>query len=136
MCCDDNSFPEDCETRKWIAEFHRISHGAGIEFDIFPQFTSLLQSADFINIESHEEPTPIGTWPKDRRLKEIGVYFRTQFIEAAVDGYTLALFTRFGGWTEQEAQVIIAHVRKEITSNKMHVYTHCFYATAQKPLQA
>lgn len=108
------------------AEFHRISRGVGIEFDIFPQVTSLLQSAGFVNIEAHQEPTPIGTWPKDKRLKEIGLYFRTQFIEAAVDGYTLALFTRFGSWTEVEPKVLIAHVRNEITSNKMHLYTHWY----------
>jgi hypothetical protein len=93
---------------------------------MFPQYASVLQSAGFVNVEAHEEPTPIGPWPKNKRLKEIGIYFQYQFLEAAVDGYSLALFTRFGGWTEEETQVLLAHVRKEIKSNKMHVYTHWY----------
>jgi hypothetical protein len=93
---------------------------------MFPQYTSLLQSAGFVNVEAHEEPTPIGPWPKNKQLKEIGLYFQYQFIEAAVDGYSLALFTRLGGWTEEETQVLLVHVRKEIKSNKMHVYTHWY----------
>lgn len=91
---------------------------------MFPQYTSLLQSAGFVNVEAHEEPTPIGPWSKNKRLKEIGVFFQHQFTEAAVDGYSLALSTRFGGGTEEETYVLLAHVRKEIKSNKVHVYTH------------
>jgi hypothetical protein len=64
--------------------------------------------------------------PKSKRLKEIGILFQHQFIEAAVDGYSLALSTHFGGWAEEETQVLLAHVRKEIKSNKMHVYTHWY----------
>ena len=58
---------------------------------MFPQFDDLLQSTGFNNVEVREEPTPIGTWPKDKRLKVIGGYFRYQFITAAVEGYSLAL---------------------------------------------
>ena len=81
---------------------------------MFPQYTSLFQSAGFVNVEAHEEPTPIWPWPKNKRLKEIGVFFLHQFIEAAVDGYSLALSTRFGGLTEEETEVLLGHVRKEI----------------------
>ena len=93
---------------------------------MFPQYTSLLEAVGFINIQSHEEPTPIGPWPKNKRLKEIGLFFQHQFLEGAVDGYSLALFTRLGGWSEAETQVLLAGVRKEIKSNKMHLYTHWY----------
>ena len=99
---------------------------------MFPQFPALLRSAGFETVEVHEEPTPIGTWPKDKRLKEIGAYFRHQFIAAAVEGYSLALFTRVGGWTVDETQVLLAHVRKEILSNKMHVFTHWYVSHKSK----
>jgi len=90
---------------------------------MFPQYSSLLQSAGFVDVQAHEEPTPLGPWPKDRRLREIGIFNVHQFLEAAVDSYSLALFTRLGGWTEAETQVLLSHVREEIKSNKMHVYT-------------
>ena len=93
-------------------------------FDLFPEFESLLHDAFFSNVDMHQEICPIGTWPKDRRLKEIGRYFRVQFLGSAVDSYSLALFTRFGGWAPAEVEVLLAFVRNEIKTNKMHVYTH------------
>lgn len=93
-------------------------------FDLFPEYRKMLDDANFQKIQTYEEVCPIGTWPKDRRLKEIGRYFRVQFLEGAVDSYSMALFTRFGGWSAEEVQVLLAHVRDEIKKNKMHVYTH------------
>ncbi|KIV81498.1 hypothetical protein, variant [Exophiala sideris] len=134
MCCDDNTYSEQSATYRWVSEFYKISRGAGLEFDMFPQYAGLLQEAGFGDIKTHEEPTPIGTWPKNKRLKQIGLFFELQFLEGAVDGYSLALFTRLGGWSEAETQVLLAQVRAETKSKKMHLYTHSSYATAQKPL--
>ncbi|KAK5269265.1 hypothetical protein LTR99_010103 [Exophiala xenobiotica] len=101
---------------------------------MFPQYSDLLKNAGFVNVQTDEKPTPIGTWPKNKRLKQIGLFFEHQFLEGAVDGYSLALFTRLGGWSEAETQVLLAQVRQETKSKKMHLYTHCSYATAQRPL--
>lgn len=106
------------------AEFNRISHTHGMVFDMVPQFEGLLRDAAFSDVDLHQEICPIGTWPKDKRLKEIGRYFRVQFLGSAVDSYSLALFTRFGGWSPAEVEVLLACVRNEIKTNKMHVYTH------------
>ena len=93
---------------------------------MFPKFDSLLRSAGFRGIEAHQEPTPIGPWPKSKRLKEIGKYFRVQFLDAAVESYSLALFTRFGDWTQEDTQALLALVRQEVKGNKMHIYTHWY----------
>lgn len=93
-------------------------------FDMFPEFKGLLENGSWGNIEVEEKVCPLGSWPKDPRLKEIGRYFRVQALEGAFDSYSLALFTRFGGWSPSEVQVLLAHVRDELKSNKMHVYTH------------
>ncbi len=161
MDCDDGTFPKESHTWKWIVsldsllfgleehssgmshpstdlylsyqqdEFTKIAHGVGLEFDMYPQYVGLLRSAGFENVESHEEPTPIGTWPKNKRLKEIGLYFGTSFM-AAVDAYSLAMFTRYGHWSMEETQVLMAHVRSEIKTNKMHVYTHWYVSPHER----
>ncbi|KAK5202948.1 hypothetical protein LTS03_009624 [Exophiala xenobiotica] len=145
MCCDDNTYSEDSATYKWVSEFYRISRGAGLEFDMFPQYSDLLKNAGFVNVQTDEKPTPIGTWPKNKRLKQIGLFFEHQFLEGAVDGYSLALFTRLGGWSEAETQVLLAQAMAlipfvlealmlvELASTYM-LTAHSSYATAQKPL--
>ncbi|KAE8153371.1 S-adenosyl-L-methionine-dependent methyltransferase [Aspergillus avenaceus] len=133
LLCDDGSYPKDSYTHKWVNEFNRIAQKNGRPFDLFPQFKGLLQEASFTNICTFEKPCPLGTWPKDPRLKEICRYFRAQFLWGAADGYSMALFTRFGGWTPVEVEVLLAQVRKEIKGNNMHVYALCSFVTAEKP---
>jgi hypothetical protein len=45
---------------------------------------------------------PIGTWPKDPRLKELGMYQLEQMC-ASVEPFILALLTRFLGWSHIES---------------------------------
>ena len=41
---------------------------------------------------------PIGTWPKDPHLKEIGRYQAVQEVHG-IDSYASGLFTRVLGWS-------------------------------------
>ena len=62
-------------------------------------------------------------WPKDKRLKEIGRVMMIQYLEMGLEAYTLALFSRYGGWKEMELKVLIAKVKEEAKTLKMHLYT-------------
>jgi hypothetical protein len=91
---------------------------------VFPACHDIVAQAGFKNVVSEDKLCPIGTWPKEKKLKEIGRYFRCQMLEGAIEGYSLAVFTRFGGWSPAETEVLFAHVRNELKSNKMHIYTY------------
>lgn len=133
LCCDDGTYSTKSETYRWVDTFHKIARANGLEFDPFPMMPDWLREGGFVNVNVTERPCPIGTWPKDKKLKEMGRFFRHQFIEGAVDSYSLALFTRIGGWDEAAVHVLLANVRNEFKNNKVHVYTHCSYAIAEKP---
>ncbi|KAJ5109583.1 hypothetical protein N7532_002228 [Penicillium argentinense] len=131
--CDDDSWPADSHLRTWESEFHRITAIQGRVWDLGPRIRSLLQDAAFEDIQVTGSRVPVGTWPKDPKLKEIGRYFRAQLADGAIESYSLALFTRFGNWTSAEVQVFLAQLRAELRSNKAHVYTRIDYVTAQRP---
>ena len=122
FCCDDGSLTEDMSTFRWLTEFRRLSRPLG--FDISPLLPDMLRDVGFEDVQLMQRVVPLGTWPKDPALKEIGRWFRVQFVEMALESYSLALFTRTGGWTNEEFQVLIAKVREELKSNKVHLYTH------------
>lgn len=84
----------------------------------------MLKGEGFQNVSYMQRVVPMGTWPKDRELKEIGRWFRVQFLEMALEAYTLALFTRAGNWKNEEVQVLLALVREELKSDKIHLYTY------------
>lgn len=117
-------FPKVSQAHLPQNEFHRIAQIQGRSWDIAPELPSLLEGASFDDITKKDPVLPIGTWPKDPKLKEAGRCFRAQMADSAVESYSLALFTRFGGWKPIEVQVLLAHLRTELKTNKMHVYTH------------
>lgn len=120
--CDDDSLAEDTATFKWLYEFRRLS--APLNFDIAPKVPQMLRSAGFKDVQTIQKIVPLGTWPKNPALKEIGRWFQVQFIEMALEAYTLALFTRAGGWASEQVQILLALVRQELKSNKIHLYTY------------
>ena len=76
--------------------------------------------------------TPIGVWPKNPKLKEIGRYERAQVLDA-VESYTLAMFTRVLGRSLQEAQVIMERVKCEMVDPTLHLYTDKYIIYGRKP---
>ncbi|KAJ0370968.1 hypothetical protein COL26b_009859 [Colletotrichum chrysophilum] len=120
--CEDDTLKGDSATWQWLSEFRKLS--APLGFDIAPALPDMLKSEGFETVNYMQRVVPMGTWPKDRELKEIGRWFRVQFLEMALEAYTLALFTRAGNWKNEEVQVLLALVREELKSDKIHLYTY------------
>ena len=116
-----NSVPGDSYTYRWLMEWRRLS--SKMLFDVFPALRGIAGELPFQNVQTVEKLVPLGPWPRDKQLKELGRFFRVQFLEMALEAYTLALFARVGGWTELEIKVLLAKVRGEMKGGKMHLYT-------------
>ncbi|KAJ9640970.1 hypothetical protein H2201_002206 [Coniosporium apollinis] len=132
--CDDGTFPPACHSAIWEKTFHDIAKNIGLQFDQMPYMAGWVQDAGFTEVEEHERLIPIGPWPKSKKQKEVGLYYRIHLLEGGMENYTMALFTR-NGWSQLEVQVLLAKVRQEVTSNKMHTYTKAIFVTGQKPLE-
>lgn len=52
-----------------------------------------MEEVGFINVVEKKHKFPIGTWPADPRMKELGMWFRAYF-EDGMEGYAMALLTR------------------------------------------
>ncbi|KAK2765229.1 hypothetical protein FQN54_008928 [Arachnomyces sp. PD_36] len=121
--CDDGSYPQDSAMQLVVDEIDRISRSVGLELDVSPFIPDWLKAAGFKEVEQAARPVPVGTWPKDRKMKQLGYYMVAQIIETALDSFTIALFTRHGGYTEEQVRVLGNRARDEMKTNKLHVYT-------------
>ncbi|KUJ20795.1 S-adenosyl-L-methionine-dependent methyltransferase [Mollisia scopiformis] len=130
--CDDGTMAPDSHTSKWLTEFHKIGASIGLKLDFIEDIPMLLEEAGFEDASLMNRVVPVGSWPKNKALKRIGAVFRLQFLESGLEAYSSALFTR-SGWSELELQVLLAHVRNELLSNQMHLYTYTTFVTATKP---
>jgi len=75
---------------------------------------------------------PIGTWPKDPQLKELGMYQLEQMC-ASVEPFVLALLTRFLGWSTVECQVLIAGAKRDMRNKQNHLYINFHFVYGRKP---
>lgn len=122
LWCNDNTFPPDCAFQQWLDGFNRYGAMAGIEFDVIPKVPAWLEKTGFVGIQTLDCPVPVGTWPKEPALKKVGAIFRAQLYHA-FEAYAMALFLRFGGWSPEEFQVLVAKARGETATNEQHTYT-------------
>ncbi|KAI0839508.1 S-adenosyl-L-methionine-dependent methyltransferase [Hypoxylon sp. FL0890] len=88
--------------------------------------------AGFRNIEVRDYKFPVGGWPADKRLAEIGQYVQLTMLND-VEGYTLFLWNTIMGENTPGYAEAMARIRKELRSKKIHGYMTCRYVYGQKP---
>lgn len=130
--CQDGSMTPDCASVKWADNFHELaSMTFHVDFGPSPKMEGWLKEAGFEDVEVRTKIVPVGPWPKDRRLKEIGRYFLIQMLEGGMENYSIGLFTK-AGWEAAEVHAMLGRVRSEITDPKVHSFTRAWFITGRK----
>ncbi|KIW16415.1 hypothetical protein PV08_06467 [Exophiala spinifera] len=127
-----DGLPDDSPIVKWQKLIDQASISFGRRLNNVSQFEHHLKEAGFVDVQTQIIKTPIGPWPRERRLREIGAFLRAQMLDA-LEAVTLAYLTRALGWTQEEIQVMLADVRKEFSDKNNLLYTYCWFITARKP---
>ena len=78
---------------------------------------------------------PLSPWHNDPRMKEIG-RIRGVAMNEGVEGYSLALYTRFLGWSPTEVRILLAKVRSEFNDmrNQMYIAVYVHFLASRFPL--
>jgi hypothetical protein len=118
---DDGSVTEANSLKLFVEDITEAASSVGISLKIADKFFDLLEEAGFVNIEKEVFELPMGPWSKDKRLKEVGLFHREQFLQG-LHGIALGLLGRVSGWSHDEIQVCIAIIRKDIQNAAIHGY--------------
>ncbi|KAL6362830.1 hypothetical protein LRP88_04141 [Fusarium phalaenopsidis] len=90
-----------------------------------------MEAAGFIDIQEFNIKVPLGDWPKDPKLKEMGRFSRAT-LEQDTEGYVLYMATS-EGWSREEVSVYAARLRREMRSSKIHAYFRMKVVWGKKP---
>lgn len=121
--CNDGTFPEHCSARYWADEFHKIAQAEfHVDFKPSPKMAGWLRGVGYHFVAESTRVVPIGMWPKNPRLKNIGRYFLSQMLEGGMENYSIGLFTK-AGWSALEVHALLGSVRKEIQDPRIHLFT-------------
>ncbi|KAK0617644.1 S-adenosyl-L-methionine-dependent methyltransferase [Immersiella caudata] len=130
---DDNTVAEDSAMGRWGPVFVEAGKKIGRSFTIVGDEVQRtgMEEAGFVGIQEKRIKQPIGSWPKDKRLKDIGTYGQL-VMERDAEGLMM-LMAGLSGWTKEDVTVYVAKLRKEIRSGKHHSYYRQKSLWGQKP---
>ncbi|GJC82995.1 secondary metabolism regulator LAE1 [Colletotrichum liriopes] len=96
---------------------------------------NMMREAGFINVTERVFHVPIGTWPRNRVLKTVGMYWRTILLDG-LQAIALGPFTRGLQWSAEETELFLVAVRRAYHDTSALMYMPLRIMYAQKPMGA
>ncbi|KAK3946819.1 S-adenosyl-L-methionine-dependent methyltransferase [Pseudoneurospora amorphoporcata] len=134
---EDDSVTEDSALKQWGRIWEEAGRRIGNPVNIL---TANLQehgmkAAGFVNLTKKDYLIPVSPWPKDEKMKEIGLYFRMTWL-SDIEGICQFMFSNVMGWEKYEISTYIAHLKAEMKNPDIHGFVVYRVVYAQKPLDA
>ncbi|GFP58892.1 secondary metabolism regulator LAE1 [Trichoderma asperellum] len=128
--CDDDTMPPGHPPAQVARMMHQCLLNYGMNGYTINELEQKYKNAGFKNIQCRVIKTPIGSWPKDPKQREIGTLFRDIINELIRALAAKPLKTL--NWSEAEMEVYLAEARKALWDKKVHCYTNFISWWAQK----
>jgi len=81
--CHDGTFEEKGKAcKEFVDTFHAIAKGMGLDFDPTPKVAGWLEEVGFENVRLESRVIPVGTWPKNKKLKHLGAYYLSHMLDS------------------------------------------------------
>ncbi|KAM0797878.1 S-adenosyl-L-methionine-dependent methyltransferase [Usnea florida] len=131
---DDGSIAPDDVLHRLTSLAVEAGEKFGKNMLIAPHIKNMIEEAGFVNIVERRYKWPLGEWPVDQKLKDIGRWNLQHWLEG-LDAWTLRLLTQYCGWTPDEVKEWTAQMRTSLMDPKHHTYhmmyvifrAHCLY---------
>ena len=131
VVCNDNTL-EGTSLSKFIDNMMKASEMSGASLEKPWQYRKWMEEAGFVNVKEYVYTFPINPWPKDEKLKDLGMWEMTNILEG-LEGFCMALFTKYLGWSREELEVFLAEVRKDVQDPRIHACLNVVAVIGQKP---
>ncbi|KAK1754075.1 S-adenosyl-L-methionine-dependent methyltransferase [Echria macrotheca] len=129
---DNNSIPEDCVYHDWNRLFDEAGEKTGKSFHLAERIESSMKTAGFRVLGSRKKKVPIGTWPKDPTLNEVGLWNQHRWMEG-LDGYGRWLLKYVWSLSDVDIELFFTRTRKALRDKRIHAYELYTTVWAQKP---
>jgi hypothetical protein len=102
--CDDGTMPDDYAWLRWSLDFQAVSRLANRQSEVGPYLKDWMREVGFVDVQEVTFKLPLNGWPKDPRLKHIGMLWQRNLLEG-VSAFSLGMFHRFMGKSVEEIEV-------------------------------
>ena len=117
---DDDTLPKGGVLDKYFENLHSALEIAGIT-DVNDELKGMLEDAGFVDVVVEIHKVPVGSWPREKRQKEIGKWGMI-ILSEGFHSYGQALFTRLKGMKPEEAKELCQGAYDELRNRAVHSY--------------
>jgi hypothetical protein len=109
--------------KKWCKLFWDAGDKIGRTFRIARdgRMEKYIREAGFVDVVHKQWKVPIGGWPQNPKLKQIG-FCNGHFIDQSLDGFAVFPIGEILGWSYDEVMVLVASMREAIRDRKSLPY--------------
>ncbi|KAI1660025.1 S-adenosyl-L-methionine-dependent methyltransferase [Daldinia decipiens] len=132
---DDGTLKPDSAMIMWRDLFTEGGKKLGLSFTLISDDVQRkgIEDAGFVDMTVKDIKVPMGPWPADPKLKEIGQWAQYT-LEQDLEGYVVFMWNTVLGRSLEEMQVFLASFRKELRSSRtIHAYIPQRVVYARKP---
>ncbi|EEU42593.1 uncharacterized protein NECHADRAFT_95723 [Fusarium vanettenii 77-13-4] len=129
---DDGTLQPTQALPRCLQLMYEASVKPGRPYQEIPPLKDILAAIGFIDIVETRRRWPISTWPKDKRLKELGAWSRAN-LEGGLEAFTMAPLTRAHGWNGERVTLFLVDVRRELNDTSIQAYWPVYSIYARKP---
>ncbi|RKK21267.1 hypothetical protein BFJ66_g17490 [Fusarium oxysporum f. sp. cepae] len=123
LASDDGTI-HNTDILTWSELMVQAANKIGRSITVASKFKSMLEDAGFIDIVETKKRIPMNRWPKRSRYKELGTW-SCYMLQSSLEGISMGLLTRLG-LTVDEVHVLLAKVRRDLLSTKIHGYWYTY----------
>jgi hypothetical protein len=123
--CEDGSLPRNSALQQWSDLMVQASERSGFFLNTSEKAADLMRKAGFVEVVRIPYKWPIGNWTKRKDLKLLGSMVRDNLFRG-VEAMSLALFTRFLGWTPDDVKIFARQVEVDLLNPSYHAYFNVF----------
>lgn len=137
MISDDGTVPSKSAISQWGKFYEEGGKTLGRSFLVVDEGVQrkAMEEAGFVDIQEWNCKAPVGSWPRDKKQKNVGQWAQTA-LECDIEGYVLFIANVIAGWSREEILVYIAQLRREIRTGKQHAYFKVKAVWGRKPESA
>ncbi|KAL6407368.1 hypothetical protein AUP68_10199 [Ilyonectria robusta] len=118
---------------RWAQSFREVGEKIGRTFDFSDRkMETLAKDAGFTSVTFQNHKIPVGRWPRDRKIKELGTFVSLSFSQA-LDGFVKLPLMEILGWDSARTQVFGAEMRSALLNPKTRATGRVFSVYGQKP---
>ncbi|KAF2274051.1 S-adenosyl-L-methionine-dependent methyltransferase, partial [Westerdykella ornata] len=132
---DDDSMERATNMMQWQILCNEAADKFGKPIRVGHFLKEKLENAGFVDVQERIIHIPLGAWPKDPKMKEIG-RFQREHVSLGVEPYTYGFIGKVLGWTADECKVMTAKVVNEVRDRSLRVYVKFYFVCGRKPESA